>query len=98
MNTGNSLEETQTPKHKVGDVVWIPTPYNINNRGLVFMQTKIIAVVYTRFNSESKFEGYILANERGHSLIEESGVFTTPEELEAFFEQKIKIKSETEDK
>ncbi len=99
MNTENSQEQTQTPKYKVGDVVWVPIPRNVNGSGgLAFVQTAITAVVYSRFDGMSTFEGYIPASERGYRLIQESGVFGTREETEALIDEiQAKAKAEMED-
>ncbi len=76
--------------------MWIPMPRNVNGGGgLVFVQTTITAVVYTRFDGKSTFEGYIPASERQNKLIEESGVFATREEVEAFVDN-IQAKAEAE--
>lgn len=99
MDTGNSQVETQTPKYKVGDVVWVPIPRNVNgDEGLAFLQTAITAVVYSRFDEKSTFEGYIPASERGYRLIQETGIFATREEVEAFIDEiQAKAKAEMED-
>lgn len=96
MNTENSQEQTQTPKYKVGDVVWVPIPRNVNGGGgLAFVQTAITAVVYSRFDGMSTFEGYIPASERGYRLIQETGIFATREDAEAFIDE-IQKKAEAE--
>lgn len=77
MNTENSQEQTQTPKYKVGDVVWLPIPFCLDKeKGLALVQTTITAVCYSRHNGKSTFGGYMTANERRHFVIE-SGVFAT---------------------
>lgn len=96
MNTENSQEQTQTPKYKVGDVVWIPMARNVNGSGgLAFVQTAITAVVYSRFDGKSTFEGYIPASERGYRLIQESGVFGTRKEVEALIDR-VQVKANAE--
>lgn len=98
MNTENSQEQTQTPKYKVGDLVWVPIPCNVNGSGgLAFLQTSITAVVYSRFDGKSTFEGYIPASERRYRLIQEAGIFATREDAEAFIDEiQKKAKAEME--
>ena len=88
MNTDNSQAETQTPKYKVGDVVWVPILRKVDDSGgLVFVQTTITAVVYSRIGGVSTFEGYIHAGAcEENRLIQESGVFGTREEVEALID------------
>ncbi len=91
MNTENS-QEIKQPRFNVGDLVWLPIPSRINLRSVVFIQTTIVAVAYSRLNGKSIFEGYIAAN-GGKSVVVEEAVFATREEAEAFLD---KIEAEVE--
>ena len=88
MNTNNSQEQTQTPKYKVGDEVWVPILRKVDDSGgLVFVQTTITAVVYSRIGGVSTFEGYIHAGEREENqIMKEAGVFGAREEAEALID------------
>ena len=58
MNIGNSQEQTQTPKYKVGDVVWI-VDRAISGDSALVLNTKIAAVAYEINRAgESEFYGY----------------------------------------
>lgn len=95
MNTKKS-QEIKTPKYKVGDLVWLPIPHSINCRnGVVFLQTTIVSVAYSRLNGRSIFEGYIAANGSTRSIVAEEAVFATREEAEAFLDKiEAEVKAE----
>lgn len=58
MNTDNSQEQTQTPKYKVGDEVWIVDRAISDNSALV-LNTKIAAVAHeVSMSGEIVFYGY----------------------------------------
>ena len=100
MDNTNSQEETQTPKYKLGDLVWIPTPRSLDyGKSVVFVQTTITGVVYSRLDGKSTFFGYITANERQCGAISASATFATREEAEAFVDRlTAEVKAEMEGK
>lgn len=58
MDTENSQAETQTPKYKVGDVVWI-VDRAISGGSALILNTKIAAVAYkVNRSGEIVFYGY----------------------------------------
>ena len=100
MNADNSQAETQTPKYKVGDVVWalLPTEYK-NREGMLIEHAKITAVVFARSGGATTFMGYVLSANTEFGSIKEAGIFATREEAEAFSDElqaQIKAKSENE--
>lgn len=97
MDTENSQVETQ-PKYKVGDLVWLPIPFRFGGeKGVSLVQTTITAVVYSRYDGKSTFGGYMTANEHGHKVVMESGVFATRAEVEALIDKlAAEIKAEEE--
>lgn len=83
MNTENSQEQTQTPKYKVGDVVWTIIVGGRCDGERVCFCGKITGIIYSRRNGKTHFRGYAttVGNESG--AIKESAVFDTLEECEA---------------
>lgn len=58
MNTDNSQEQTQTPKYKVGDEVWI-IDRAISDNSVLVLNTKIAAVAHeVSMSGEIVFYGY----------------------------------------
>ena len=100
MDNTNSQAETQTPKFKVGNLVWIPTPRSLDySRSVVFVQTTITGVVYSRLDGKSTFFGYITANEGQRGAISASATFATREEAEALIDRlDAEVKAEMEGK
>lgn len=84
MDTENSQVETQTPKYKVGDLVWLVIFGEIESaKEFLFVQSTITALVFRRVDGKSAFAGYMTANERQERCVKEEGVFATREEVEA---------------
>ena len=100
MDTENSQVETQTPKYKVGDLVWLVIFGEIESaKEFLFVQTTITALVYRRLDGKSTFAGYMTANERQERCAKEKGVFATREEVEALVDRmEADIKAELEGK
>ena len=99
MNTENSQEQTQTPKYKVGDVVWVPILGEIRgDNGKLFEQAKIVALVYSRCDGKSDFKGYVLSANTEFGSVKESAVFATREEVEALIDKiQAEAKAQMED-
>lgn len=100
MDTENSQVETQTPKYKVGDLVWLVIFGEIeSDKEFLFVQSTITALVYVRRDGKSVFAGYMTANERKARCAKEAGVFATREEVEALVDRmEADIKAELEGK
>ncbi len=100
MNEDNSQVETQTPKYKVGDLVWLVIFGEIESaKEFLFVQSTITALVYRRLDGKSTFCGYMTANERKQICAKEAGVFATREEVEALIDRmEADIKAEMEGK
>ena len=88
MNTENSQEQTQTPKYKVGDVVWalLPSKYK-DEKGMLIEHAKITALVYSRSGGATTFRGYVLSANTEFGSIKEAGIFATREDAEAFSDE-----------
>lgn len=88
MNTENSQEQTQTPKYKVGDVVWalLPSKYR-DEKGMLIEHAKITALVYSRSDGATTFRGYVLSANTEFGSIKETGIFATREDAEAFSDE-----------
>ena len=100
MNTDNSQVKTQTPKYKVGDVVWalLPTEYK-NREGMLIECAEITAVVFARSSGATTFMGYTLSANTEFGSIKEAGIFATREEAEVFTDEiqaQIQTKAEYE--
>lgn len=95
MDTGNSQVETQTPKYKVGDVVWalLPSKYK-DEKGMLIEHAKITALVYSRSGGATTFRGYVLSANTEFGSIKEAGIFATREDAEVFTDE---IQAEAED-
>lgn len=88
MDNTNSQAETQTPKFKVGDLVWVPIFGGIESvKDFLFVQTTITALVYSRLDGKSTFEGYMTASEHKKRVVKGKGVFTTREDVEALIDR-----------
>ena len=100
MDNTNSQAETQTPKYKIGDVVWVPILGEIGNENeMLFAQTTIIALVYSSLDGKSTFMGYQTAKENPNKVARESAVFATRAEIEALLARfGAEIKAEKEGK
>ena len=100
MDTENSQVETQTPKYKVGDLVWLVIFGEIESaKEFLFVQSTITALVFRRVDGKSAFAGYMTANERQERCVKEEGVFATREEVEALVDRmEADIKAELEGK
>lgn len=100
MDTENSQVETQTPKYKVGDLVWLVIFGEIESaKEFLFVQSTITALVFRRVDGKSAFAGYMTANERKQRCAKEAGVFATREEVEALIDRmEADIKAKMEDK
>lgn len=96
----NTNSQAETPKFKIGDLVWIPTPRSLDyRRSVVFVQTTIAGVVYSRLDGKSTFFGYITANEVQCGAISASATFATREEAEALIDRlDAEVKAEMEGK
>ena len=99
MNTENSQEQTQTPKYKGGDVVWVPILGEIRgDNGKLFEQGKIIALIFSRSDGKTKFKGYVLSANTEFGSVKESAVFATREEVEALIDKiQAEAKAQMED-
>ena len=99
-NMDNTNSQAETPKFKVGDLVWIPTPRSLDfGKSVVFVQTTIAGVVYSRLDGKSTFFGYITANEGQRGAISASATFATREEAEALIDRlDAEVKAEMEGK
>lgn len=99
-NMDNTNSQAETPKFKIGDLVWIPTPRSLDySRSVVFVQTTIAGVVYSRLDGKSTFFGYITANEGQCGAISASVTFATREEAEALIDRlDAEVKAELEGK
>ena len=99
MNTENSQEQTQTPKYKVGDVVWalLPSKYK-DEKGMLIEHAKITALVYSRSGGATTFRGYVLSANTEFGSIKEAGIFATREDAEAFSDEIQAQIAEMEDK
>lgn len=88
MDNTNSQAETQTPKFKVGDLVWVPIFGGIKSvKDFLFVQTTITALVYSRLDGKSTFKGYMTASEHQKRVVKGKGVFTTREDVEALIDR-----------
>lgn len=83
MDTENSQVETQTPKYKVGDLVWTVLVGSRCEDERVFYRGKITGLVYSRANGNTCFRGYATTVGNEFGAIKESAVFNTREEVEA---------------
>lgn len=96
----NTNSQAETPKFKVGDLVWVPIFGGIESvKDFLFVQTTITALVYSRLDGKSTFEGYITASEGQSRSISASATFATREEAEALIDRlDAGVKAELEGK
>lgn len=76
------------PRFNVGDVVWSPTRMSENDNP-VFIESKILALCYTRTNGKSVFSGYKIIDDGDNNARNPEAVFATKEECEAFIDSVI---------
>ena len=96
----NTNSQVETPKYKIGDLVWVPIIGEIGNENeMLFAQTTIIALVYSSLDGKSTFMGYQTAKENLNKVVRESAVFATRAEIEALLARfGTEIKAEMEGK
>lgn len=91
----NENQSAAEPRFKIGDIVW--SPVSVMSKGNpMFMQCKIIGLIYARGKNASIFEGYRLVDNDNNNVRRPGYVFATKEECErgvdginALFEKQI---------
>lgn len=84
----NTNSQAETPRFKVGDLVWLVIFGEIESvKEFLFVQTTITALVYSRLDGKSTFAGYKTASEHQKRVAKGKGVFATREEVEALIDR-----------
>lgn len=85
----NNLNECSAePKFNVGDVVWTPAAGRDRKGNRIYIQTKVLALVFARGQGESYLFGYKLLDNEDNDVRKSEYLFATKEECEAHIDER----------
>lgn len=79
-DNNNSNECSAEPRFNVGDVVWTPAAGLDRKGNRIYIQTKVLALVFARGQGESYLFGYKLFDNESNDVRKPEYLFATKEE------------------